>query len=97
MTCKPVLNRGFLRGKTGLHDLRFISLLSLEIQFSKGGPLNLFSCLSHIMTYISNAIGLDFFQVRVITFSQFSGCWLILSVYVIMSFDLPFVRLFGVR
>jgi hypothetical protein len=61
MTCKPVLNRGFLRGKTGLHDLRFISLLSLEIQFSKGGPLNLFSCLSHIMTYISNAIGRGLF------------------------------------
>jgi hypothetical protein len=30
-------------------------------------------------------------------FSQFSGCWLILSVYIIMSFDFPFVRLFGVR
>jgi hypothetical protein len=28
-------------------------------------------------------------------FSQFSGCWLILSVYIIMSFDFPFVRLFG--
>ena len=30
-------------------------------------------------------------------FSQFSGCWLILSVYIIMSFDFPFIRLFGVR
>ena len=30
-------------------------------------------------------------------FSQFSGCWLILSVYIIMSFDFPSVRLFGVR
>ena len=30
-------------------------------------------------------------------FSQFSGCWLILSVYIIISFDFPFVRLFGVR
>ena len=30
-------------------------------------------------------------------FSQFSGCWLILSVYIFMSFDFPFVRLFGVR
>jgi hypothetical protein len=29
-------------------------------------------------------------------FSQFSGCWLILSVYIIMCFDFPFVRLFGV-
>ena len=29
-------------------------------------------------------------------FSQFSGCWLILSVYIIMSFDFPVVRLFGV-
>jgi hypothetical protein len=29
-------------------------------------------------------------------FSQFSGCWLILSVYIIMSFDFPFGRLFGV-
>jgi hypothetical protein len=29
--------------------------------------------------------------------SQFSGCWLILSVYILMSFDFPFVRLFGVR
>jgi hypothetical protein len=25
-------------------------------------------------------------------FSQFSGCWLILSVYILMSFDFPFVR-----
>jgi hypothetical protein len=30
-------------------------------------------------------------------FSQFTACWLILSVYIIMSFDFPFVRLFGVR
>ena len=30
-------------------------------------------------------------------FSQFSGCWLILSVYILMSFDFPFVRLLGVR
>jgi hypothetical protein len=30
-------------------------------------------------------------------FSQFSGCWLILSVYIIMSFDFPFVRLLGIR
>jgi hypothetical protein len=30
-------------------------------------------------------------------FLQFSGCWLILSVYIIMSFDFPFLRLFGVR
>ena len=28
-------------------------------------------------------------------FSQFSGCWLILSLYILMSFDFPFVRLFG--
>jgi hypothetical protein len=30
-------------------------------------------------------------------FSQYSGCWLILSVYILMSFDFPFGRLFGVR
>ena len=30
-------------------------------------------------------------------FSQFSSCWLILSVYILMSFEFPFVRLFGVR
>ena len=30
-------------------------------------------------------------------FSQFSGCWLILSVYVLMTFEFPFVRLLGVR
>jgi hypothetical protein len=30
-------------------------------------------------------------------FSQFSGCWLIFSVYILMSFDFPFVGLFGVR
>jgi hypothetical protein len=30
-------------------------------------------------------------------FSQFSGCWLILSVYILTSFDFPVVRLFGVR
>jgi hypothetical protein len=29
-------------------------------------------------------------------FSQFSGCWLILSVYILMSFDFPFVRLLRV-
>jgi hypothetical protein len=29
-------------------------------------------------------------------FSQVSGCWLILSVYILMIFDFPFVRLFGV-
>jgi hypothetical protein len=29
--------------------------------------------------------------------NQFSGCWLILSVYILMSFDFPFVRLFGIR
>ena len=29
--------------------------------------------------------------------SQFCGCWLILSVYILMSFDFPFGRLFGVR
>ena len=29
--------------------------------------------------------------------SQFSSCWLILSVYIIMSFYFPFGRLFGVR
>jgi hypothetical protein len=28
-------------------------------------------------------------------FSQFSSCWLILSLYIIMSVDFPFVRLFG--
>jgi hypothetical protein len=28
---------------------------------------------------------------------QFSGCWMILSVYIPLSFDFPFVRLFGVR
>ena len=30
-------------------------------------------------------------------FSQFSGCWLILSVCWLMSFDFPFGRLLGVR
>ena len=30
-------------------------------------------------------------------FSQFSGCSLSLSVYILMSIDFPFVRLFGVR
>jgi hypothetical protein len=28
-------------------------------------------------------------------FSQISGCWLILSVYILMSFTFPFVRLLG--
>jgi uncharacterized membrane protein len=36
-------------------------------------------------------------QISIIRFSQFSGCCLILSVYIIMSFDFPFVRLFGIR
>jgi hypothetical protein len=30
-------------------------------------------------------------------FSRFSGCWLILSVCIVVSFGFPFVRLFGVR
>ena len=30
-------------------------------------------------------------------FSQFCGFWLILSVYIFMIIDFPFVRLFGVR
>ena len=40
-----------------------------------------------------------FFLSGSLRFSQFSGCWLILSVYVfiLMMFDFPFVRLFGVR
>ena len=29
-------------------------------------------------------------------FSQFSDCWLILSAYIPMSFDFPFIRLLGV-
>ena len=36
-------------------------------------------------------------ETQVVKFSQFSGCWLILSVYILMSFDFPFGRLFGVR
>ena len=39
----------------------------------------------------------EYYGYVLIGFSQFSGCWLILSVYIIMSFDFPFVRLFGVR
>ena len=34
---------------------------------------------------------------RSLRFSQFSGCWLILSVYKLMSFECSFGRLFGVR
>jgi hypothetical protein len=34
---------------------------------------------------------------RSLRFSQFSGCWLILPVYILMSFDFPFVKLFGIR
>jgi hypothetical protein len=30
-------------------------------------------------------------------YRTFSRCWLILSVYILMSFDFRFVRLFGVR
>jgi hypothetical protein len=38
-----------------------------------------------------------FYQVRVITVFTVFRCWLILSVYKLMSFDFPFGRLFGVR
>jgi len=38
-----------------------------------------------------------YIYIEEIRFSQFSGCWLILSVYMVMGFDFPFVRLFGVR
>jgi hypothetical protein len=40
---------------------------------------------------------LNFMKRNIKTEIQFSGCWLILSVYIIMSFDFPFVRLLGVR
>jgi hypothetical protein len=30
-------------------------------------------------------------------FSQFSGSWLILSVYILMSFDFPFVRVYVIN
>jgi hypothetical protein len=35
--------------------------------------------------------------VGIILFCGKCGCWLIFSVYILMSFDFPFVRLFGVR
>jgi hypothetical protein len=47
-----------------------------------------------VISYLQIKEMICLYQVRVITFSQFSGCWLILSVYILMSFDFPFVRLF---
>jgi hypothetical protein len=38
---------------------------------------------------------LRLYQVRIITVFTVFGCWLILSVYIIMSFDFPFVRRFN--
>jgi hypothetical protein len=66
-----------------------------------------FSISFHYSTYLSFIKSMSFhyfllyfpylFKSGSLRFSQFSGCWLILSVYIIMSFDFPFVRLFGVR
>ena len=53
--------------------------------------------LSHISFSSLGAAIFNSPTLRSLRFSQFSGCWLILSVYIIMSFDFPFVRLFGVR
>ena len=46
------------------------------------------TCVYTITTHINtNSMS------HLIYMSQFSGCWLILSVYILMSFDFPFVRL----
>jgi hypothetical protein len=68
-------------------SFRILTLLFIEdptvtVKY-RTAVLNLCSCVK-----------LDSLSLR---FSQFSGCWLILSVYIIMSFDFPFIRLFGVR
>jgi hypothetical protein len=51
----------------------------------------------HFQQYFCYIVAFSFTKSGSLRFSQFSGCWLILSVYIIMSFDFPFVRLFGVR
>jgi hypothetical protein len=55
--------------------------------------------ISHSLDMILETIfwRISFIKSGSLRFSQFSGCWLILSVYILMSFDFPFVRLFGVR
>ena len=56
-------------------------------------PLVLFLCHCIVYPFFRNACT----KSGSLRFSQFSGCWLILSVYILMSFDFPFVRLFEVR
>ena len=77
--------------------------------YNKRDALNLllrtiymYIALSVYKVYISADSTHHFFRTActksgALRFSQFSGCWLILSVYILMSFDFPFVRLFGVR
>jgi hypothetical protein len=50
-----------------------------------------------LVPVINNAVKIITWYLQQLRFSQFSGCWLILSVYIIMSIDFPFVRLLGVR
>ena len=60
---------------------------------------NTSSAIFVLLLFPSFLLGLELLLVWFgsLRFSQFSSCWLILSVYIIMSFDFPFVRLFGVR
>jgi hypothetical protein len=59
------------------HDMAGI-LLRLALNTSQS--INHINC---VLVYKSGSL----------RFSQFSGCWLILSVYILMSFDFPFVML----
>jgi hypothetical protein len=66
------------------HIFQIISLFNLSF-------LHIFSMF---FSYQKQALSV---MISPLQFSQFSGCWLILYVYIIMSFDFPIVRLFGVR
>ena len=70
-------------------------LLTLVLNYNQSEPLNRngsggFGALKSDSThhFFRNACS----KSGSLRFSQFSGCWLILSVYIIMSFDFPFVR-----
>jgi hypothetical protein len=64
---------------------------SARRNFFKCAPPNLKSCIRPWLIYTRKRTG-----PRTVPWGT-PGCWLILSVYIIMSLDFPFVRLFGVR
>jgi hypothetical protein len=80
------------------HNFRRISfILAARHRNHQKGQKNRTSMMSH-KTHVYVLPGPHLFfrnactKLGSLRFSQFSGCWLILSVYILMSFDSPFVE-----